>query len=222
MEETNTTKREVCRPFSIKMYQEEIDRFKRLGSEMDGVTSDRTTLTALMDFFENPKKVVVDNPELISKIKELETRNAELEMRIESQNKEFAQLKQQLDSTIADSNESAMAAQRLQLELEASQTEMARLKEESENRAHVEENRPENVFEVEVHPVPFYFLRKMAEYLSKEKKTEITPGYILTDLFLKDLQNPRSNNLPYVVSTSEIEKVLNAYKKEHPEEYEKS
>lgn len=222
MEETNTTKREVCRPFSIKMYQEEIDRFKRLGSEMDGVTSDRTTLTALMDFFENPKKVVVDNPELISKIKELETRNAELEMRIESQNQELAQLKQQLDSTIADSNESAMAAQRLQLELEASQTEMARLKEESENRAHVEENRPENVFEVEVHPVPFYFLRKMAEYLSKEKKTEITPGYILTDLFLKDLQNPRSNNLPYVVSTSEIEKVLNAYKKEHPEEYEKS
>lgn len=222
MEETNTTKREVCRPFSIKMYQEEIDRFKRLGSEMDGVTSDRTTLTALMDFFENPKKVVVDNPELISKIKELETRNAELEMRIESQNQELAQLKQQLDSSIADSNESAMAAQRLQLELEASQTEMARLKEESENRAHVEENRPENVFEVEVHPVPFYFLRKMAEYLSKEKKTEITPGYILTDLFLKDLQNPRSNNLPYVVSTSEIEKVLNAYKKEHPEEYEKS
>ena len=71
VDETNTNKREVCKPFSIKMYQEEIDRFKRLGSEMDGVTSDRTTLTALMDFFENPKKVVVDNPELISKIKEM-------------------------------------------------------------------------------------------------------------------------------------------------------
>lgn len=221
-DETNTNKREVCKPFSIKMYQEEIDRFKRLGSEMDGVTSDRTTLTALMDFFENPKKVVVDNPELISKIKELETRNAELETRIESQNQEIATLKQQLENTLNDGNESAMSAQRLQMELDKAQEQIKTLEEAAEHQTEAKANRPENIFEVEVHPVPFYFLKKMAEHISKEKKTEITPGYVLVDLFLKDLQNPRSNNLPYVVTTSEIEKVLNAYKKEHPEEYQQS
>lgn len=221
-DETNTNKREVCKPFSIKMYQEEIDRFKRLGSEMDGVTSDRTTLTALMDFFENPKKVVVDNPELISKIKELETRNAELETRIESQNQEIATLKQQLENTLNDGNESAMSAQRLQMELDKAQEQIKALEEAAEHQTEAKANHPENVFEVEVHPVPFYFLKKMAEHISKEKKTEITPGYVLVDLFLKDLQNPRSNNLPYVVTTSEIEKVLNAYKKEHPEEYQQS
>ena len=210
-DETNTNKREVCKPFSIKMYQEEIDRFKRLGSEMDGVTSDRTTLTALMDFFENPKKVVVDNPELISKIKELETR-------IESQNQEITTLKQQLENTLNDGNESAMSAQRLQMELDKAQEQIKALEEAAEHQTEAKANRPENVFEVEVHPVPFYFLKKMAEHISKEKKTEITPGYLLTDLFLKDLQNPRANNLPYIVTTAEISKVLEEYRKAHPEE----
>lgn len=210
-DETNTNKREVCKPFSIKMYQEEIDRFKRLGSEMDGVTSDRTTLTALMDFFENPKKVVVDNPELISKIKELETI-------IESQNQEITTLKQQLENTLNDGNESAMSAQRLQMELDKAQEQIKALEEAAKHQTEAKANRPENVFEVEVHPVPFYFLKKMAEHISKEKKTEITPGYILTDLFLKDLQNPRANNLPYIVTTAEISKVLEEYRKAHPEE----
>ena len=210
-DETNTNKREVCKPFSIKMYQEEIDRFKRLGSEMDGVTSDRTTLTALMDFFENPKKVVVDNPELISKIKELETI-------IESQNQEIATLKQQLENTLNDGNESAMSAQRLQMELDKAQEQIKALEEAAEHQTEAKANHPENVFEVEVHPVPFYFLKKMAEHISKEKKTEITPGYVLVDLFLKDLQNPRANNLPYIVTTAEISKVLEEYRKAHPEE----
>lgn len=210
-DETNTNKREVCKPFSIKMYQEEIDRFKRLGSEMDGVTSDRTTLTALMDFFENPKKVVVDNPELISKIKELETR-------IESQNQEITTLKQQLENTLNDGNESAMSAQRLQMELDKAQEQIKALEEAAEHQTEAKANRPENIFEVEVHPVAFYFLKKMSAYLSNQKKTEITPGYILTDLFLKDLQNPRANNLPYIVTTAEISKVLEEYRKAHPEE----
>lgn len=210
-DETNTNKREVCKPFSIKMYQEEIDRFKRLGSEMDGVTSDRTTLTALMDFFENPKKVVVDNPELISKIKELETI-------IESQNQEITTLKQHLENTLNDGNESAMSAQRLQMELDKAQEQIKALEEAAEHQTEAKANHPENVFEVEVHPVPFYFLKKMAEHISKEKKTEITPGYVLVDLFLKDLQNPRANNLPYIVTTAEISKVLEEYRKAHPEE----
>ena len=53
--EENTAKREVCKPFSIKMYQEDIDRFQKLASEMDNVKSNKEAFNALMDFFENPK-----------------------------------------------------------------------------------------------------------------------------------------------------------------------
>lgn len=182
---------------------------------MDNVNSYREAFDALMDFFENPKTVKIDNPELVKRNEELGVRNEEL-------NRENEALKKKIEELTNSGNESAMSAQKIQLDLEAAQEEIARLKTEMENKKEVVENRPENIFEVEVHPVPFYFLKKMSEYLSKEKKTEVTPGYILTDLFLKDLQNPRSNNLPYVVSTSEIEKVLNEYKKAHPEEYQKN
>ena len=203
----NTPKREVCKPFSIKMYQEDIDRFQKLASEMDNVKSNREAFNALMDFFENPKTVKVDNPELIKKnqeladeIDELQEVNAQLKQKIE-------ELNIRIEEITNSGNENAMAAQRLQLELDkANETIAART------------NRPENIFEVEVHPVPFYFLKKMAAYLSNQKKTEITPGYILTDLFLKDLQNPRANNLPYIVTTAEISKVLEEYRKAPPEE----
>lgn len=174
--EENTAKREVCKPFSIKMYQEDIDRFQKLASEMDNVKSNREAFNALMDFFENPKTIKVDNPELIKKNQELQDEIAELQETIASLKAELA--KHQED-----------AAQK--------------------------SNKPENIFEVEVHPVAFHFLLGMAE------KTKKTPGYILTDLFLRDLQNPRANNLPYIVASSEIKAKLEEYKKAHPEEYRK-
>lgn len=187
--EENTAKREVCKAFAIKMYPEEIERFKRIASEMDGVSTDRNALLSLMDYFENPKTIKVDNPELIK-------RNQELA-------EEIVRLKQQLEELTNTGNDNAVAAQRLQLELDkANETIAARA------------NRPENVFEVEVHPVAFHFLKGMAD------KTKKAPGYILTDLFIKDLQNPRANNLPYIVASSEIKAKLEEYKKAHPEEYQ--
>lgn len=194
----------ICQTYSLKLYPEEIERFKRLSSEMDGVTTTRGALCALMDFFENPKTIEVPDPELIRKNEELQN--------------QITMLKEQLETALSDNNASAMSAQSIQLELEKAQEEIASLKEQAQHKS----IRPENVYEVEVHPVPNYFLRKMAKYLSEKKKTEITPGYVLVDLFVKDLQNPRSNNLPYVVSSSEIEKVLNEYKKAHPEEYQEN
>lgn len=202
--EENTAKREVCKAFAIKMYQEEIERFKRIASEMDGVSTDRNALLSLMDYFENPKTVIKDNPELIKKNQELA--------------EEIVRLKQQLEELTNTGNDNAVAAQRLQLELDKANETITALQQEAENKTAKLANRPENIFEVEVHPVPFYFLKKMAAYLSNQKKTEITPGYILTDLFLKDLQNPRANNLPYIVTTAEINKVLEEYRKAHPEE----
>ena len=174
----DTEKREVCQGYTIKMYPEEITRFKRLASEMDNVKTQRDALNALMDFFENPKTVVKDNPELIKK-------NQELQEEIEELQETIASLK----------------------------AELTKHQEEAQQAETQKANRPENVFEVEVHPVAFHFLKGMAE------KTKKTPGYILTDLFIKDLQNPRANNLPYIVASSEIKAKLEEYKKEHPEEY---
>ena len=207
----DTEKREVCQGYTIKMYPEEIARFKRLASEMDNVKTQRDALNALMDFFENPKTVVKDNPELIKKNQELQEEVEELKEANDNLKKHIEDLNVKVEELINSGNESAMSAQKIQLELEA-------LKEESEHQAKANANRPANIFEVEVHPVPFHFLKKMSEYLTAQKKAEVTPGYILVDLFLKDLQNPRSNNLPYIVSTDEIRKVMEEYRKAHPEE----
>lgn len=174
--EENTAKREVCRAFAIKMYSEEIERFKRIASEMDGVSTDRNALLSLMDYFENPKTVIKDNPELLKK------------------NQELADEIDELQETIA-----------------SLKAELAKHQEDAAQKS----NRPENVFEVEVHPVAFHFLKGMAE------KTKKTPGYILTDLFIRDLQNPRANNLPYIVASSEIKAKLEEYKEAHPEEYQR-
>lgn len=205
--EENTAKREVCKAFAIKMYPEEIERFKRIASEMDGVSTDRNALLSLMDYFENPKTVIKDNPDLIKKNQDLQDEIDELMECNKNLVAQVENLKAKNDELTNSGNENAMAAQRIQMELDKANETIA-------SRA----NRPENIFEVEVHPVPFYFLKKMAAYLSNQKKTEITPGYILTDLFLKDLQNPRANNLPYIVTTAEISKVLEEYRKAHPEE----
>lgn len=196
----------ICQTYSIKLYPEEIERFKRISSEMDGVTTTRGALCALMDFFENPKTIEVPDPELIRKNEELQN--------------QITTLKEQLETALSDNNASAMSAQSIQLELEKAQEEIRILKERAQQIETTHGNRPENIFEVEVHPVPWHFLKKMSEYLTDKKKTLVTPGHVLVDLFVKDLQNPRSNHLPYIVSSSEIEKVLNEYKKAHPEEYQ--
>lgn len=124
-----------------------------------------------------------------------------------------------LDKEIASQNEDLIKKnQELTDEIDELQETIANLKAElakHQEDAAQKSNRPENVFEVEVHPVAFHFLKGMAE------KTKKTPGYILTDLFIRDLQNPRANNLPYIVASSEIKAKLEEYKKAHPEEYRK-
>ena len=124
-----------------------------------------------------------------------------------------------LDKEIASQNEDLIKKnQELADEIDELQETIASLKAElakHQEDAAQKSNRPENVFEVEVHPVAFHFLKGMAE------KTKETPGDILTDLFIRDLQNPKSNNLPYIVPSSEIKAKLEEYKKAHPEEYQR-
>lgn len=124
-----------------------------------------------------------------------------------------------LDKEIASQNEDLIKKnQELQDEINELQETIASLKAElakHQEDAAQKSNRPENIFEVKVHPVAFHFLKGMAE------KTKETPGDILTDLFIRDLQNPRANNLPYIVASSEIKAKLEEYKKAHPEEYQR-
>ena len=166
-----------CINLQIKVYPEEKARFLKIKDEMDEIIkTDRDAFLSLMDFYENPKEIKVDNPDLIKK------------------NQELADEIDELQETIA-----------------SLKAELAKHQEDAAQKS----NRPENVFEVKVHPVAFHFLKGMAE------KTKETPGDILTDLFIRDLQNPRANNLPYIVASSEIKAKLEEYKKAHPEEYQR-
>lgn len=206
---------------SLKCKEYVWKKFVSLVDEMDNVNTQGQALERLIDVYEEPPKTKILDKEIASQNEDLIKKNQELSDEIDELQDVNAQLKQKIEElnirieeVTNSGNDNAMAAQRIQMELDKANETIAALQQEAENKT----AKPENIFEVEVHPVPYYFLKKMAAYLSNQKKTEITPGYILTDLFLKDLQNPRANNLPYIVTTAEISKVLEEYRKAHPEE----
>ena len=205
---------------SLKCKESVWERFKDVKDEMDDVNTDGQALERLIDVYEEPPKPKILDKEIAKQNEEYCKKIEELRNQIEQQNQELAKLRQQLENSINEGNGNAQEALRISMELEAAQEQIKALEEAAEHQTEAKTNRPENIFEVEVHPVPYYFLKKMSEFLTQKKKEEVAPGYILVDLFVKSLQNPRSNHLPYVVSTSEIEKVLDEYKKAHPEEYE--
>lgn len=190
------TKRETMQQFNLKLYPQDIERFNEILDSMENVNTKGQALSALMDFWENPKSVIKDNPALIQRIAELE---AEAQRRTD----EMADLRAKLEKAQGEANDNGQASSELQLRIEQLEAENAALREKK--------NLPENVISVEVHPVPWYFLKKMAEAETKRKGEPVAPGTILADLFVRDLQNPRSNNLPYIVSSSEIKEVSQKY-----------
>ena len=171
---------ENIKSFTIKVYPSEEARFRKIVSGMDDIETLRAGLVKLMDNYEYPKTVHVDNPELIKK-------NQDLQDEIDELQETITNLK----------------------------AELARHQEEADSRRQAQENKPSNIFEVNMHPVADHFLTQMAA------DTKLDKGYILADLFIRDLQNPRANNLPYIVPSSEIKAKLEEYKKSHPEEYRK-
>lgn len=170
---------------SLKCKENVWKKFVSLIDEMDNVNTQGQVLERLIDIYEEPPKTKILDKEIASQNADLIKKNQELSDKVNELTEENAHLKKRIEEFEAD----------------------------AENRKQHQANKPENIFEVEVHPVAFHFLRQMAE------KTKQTPGYILTDLFIKDLQNPRANNLPYIVASSEIRAKLEEYKKAHPEEY---
>lgn len=206
----DSPKREVCKPFSIKMYQEDIDRFQKIASEMDNVKSNREAFNALMDFFENPKTVKIDNPELIKKNQDLQDEIDELMECNKNLVAQVENLEAKIEELTNSGNENAMAAQRIQMELDkANETIAARA------------NRPENFIEMYVHPIFFYFLKKMTEIFNKKYKKNLSYGDFLVDLFRRDMLHSRGNNLPDVISESEFFKVVDKYAEQHPDEFTK-
>ena len=85
---------------------------------------------------------------------------------------------------------------------------------EAENKA-LKEGKQHSPYYVggDLHPVAYYYLQKMAEMQSKTDKQERTPFWIMSNNFIMDLQNPRSNHLPMIVSSDDMRKKLAEYKK---------
>ena len=197
----------TCISCNIKMYPEEKERFEKLVSEMDNVTTQRGAFVALMDFFENPKTVKVDNPELIKKNQDLQDEVDELQETIANLKKHITDLYAKIDELTNSGNANAMAAQRVQMELDALKA--------------AAENRPENFIEMYVHPIFFYFLKKMTEMFNRKYKKSLSYGEFLVDLFRRDMLHARGNNLPDVISESEYFKVIEKYVEQHPDEFTK-
>lgn len=172
---------------SLKCKENVWKKFVSLIDEMDNVNTQGQALERLIDVYEEPPKTKI------------------LDKEIASQNEDLIKKNQDLQDEIAELQETNASLK----------AEQAKHQEEAQQAETQKANRPENVFEVSVHPVVFHFLKGMAE------KTKKTPGDILTDLFIRDLQNPKSNNLPYIVPSSEIKAKLEEYKKAHPEEYQR-
>lgn len=186
----------TAKPFTVRIYDDDIERFNHIASEMD-VQTNGGAFRNLMDFYENPpKNIVKDNPVLVQ-------RNAELEAEIEAKANEITELRAKLEQAQKDLNSNGETGTQLQLEID-------RLKEENEALKAGEQHSPYFVGG-ELPPVPMHFLHKMAKLQSAKDKKERTPFWILANNFIQDLQNPLSNHLPMIVSSDELRKAQKEY-----------
>ncbi len=181
-------KRKVTGTFGIKLYPDEIDRFKKIKGEMDEVKTDRDALLALLDFFENPKTVEVfkDSEETLQRVEELETQARTDKETIDT-------LRSQLEESQQLTNSNAEAGSKLQLQLDEKEQRIAQLEEERDRLA--ASQIPANYIGGLVDPITRHFLRKMAKLQSSRDKKTVTEFDILTKLFYDDINYPRSNNL---------------------------
>ena len=139
-----------------------------------------------------------DQREIVSKlnqrIEELEQDNLGYRSEEDNYKHQIGDLQAKLDAAIKQANENAESGLGKQLQLDELR------------------QRTEGAIMLKPNPVTAHFLKEMAE------KTESTPERILEELFLADLQNPRANNLPYTVTSSQIRQVMNELRKEGGDE----
>lgn len=202
---------------SLKCKENVWKKFVSLIDEMDNVNTQGQALERLIDVYEEPPKTRILDKEITSQNEDLIKKNQELADEIDELQDVNAQLKQKIEElnirieeVTNSGNESALAAQRIQLELDKANETIA-------SRA----NRPENFIEMYVHPIFFYFLKKMTEIFNKKYKKNLSYGDFLVDLFRRDMLHSRGNNLPDVISESEFFKVVDKYAEQHPDEFTK-
>lgn len=193
-----TEKRPIAQPFAIKLYPDERDRFKQIKDEMDNVRTDRDAFNALMEYYENPQTIVKDNPELVQRVSDMAND-------IKTKDAEIADLKTKLQEAQDVSNSNASAGNQLQLEIDRLQAENADLKKALDHSPYYVGG--------ELPPVLYFFLHKMAKLQSAKDKQERTLFWILANNFIQDLQDPRSNHLPIIVSSDELRAAQAEYEK---------
>lgn len=190
----------TAKPFSVRIYQEDIDRFNRLAAEMD-VNTTGGAFRNLMDFYENPPKNIVQYKDSQATIDRLH----ELEANAQTQTDTIADLQHQLEEAKSASSTNAEAGTKLQLEID-------RLKAENEALKAGKQHSP-YYLGGELPPVAFRYAQKMAKLQSQRDKKERTAFWILANNFIADLQDPRSNHLPMIVSSDELRQADAEYKK---------
>jgi len=190
----------TAKPFSVRIYPEDIERFNRLAAEMD-VNTTGGAFRNLMDFYENPPKNIVQYKDSQATIDRLH----ELEANAQTQADTIADLQRQLEEAKSASNTNAEAGTQLQLEID-------RLKAENEALKAAEKHSPYYIGG-ELPPVPYHYALKMARLQSQKDKQERTVFWILANNFIQDLQNPLSNHLPIIVSSDELRAAQADYEK---------
>lgn len=194
MSEKNPT----AKPFTVRIYDDDIERFNHIASEMD-VETNGGAFRKLLDFYQNPpSRIVRDNPEQTQRI-------ATLEAEAEARTNTITDLQAKLKTAEELANKNGETGTQLQLRIEQLEAENKALKEGKQHSPYYVGG--------DLHPVAYYYLQKMAEMQSKTDKQERTPFWIMSNNFIMDLQNPRSNHLPMIVSSDDMRKKLAEYKK---------
>lgn len=103
--------------FSLKCEEETVDRFKHLKEEL-GFATDGQLMTALVDRFEQPQKVVDRTKELEAERDSLKAALEEVKLDRDALVRTNEELRQQLDAADARANSNAEAANQKQLEYE--------------------------------------------------------------------------------------------------------
>lgn len=177
--------------------QETADRFLAMKNSTYAGTYEEA-LKLLLDAYERPN---TDNSETIAnlqkRIEELEQDNLGYRSEEDNYKHQIGDLQAKLDAAVKQANENAESGLGKQLQLDELR------------------QRTDGAIIIKPNPVVAHFLNEMAA------NTGSTPERILEELFLADLQNPRSNNLPYTVSPSKIREVMEELRKpEIPKENE--
>lgn len=166
--------------------KETYESFRSSHPELAALT-DSQTVETLIAAYGDSESVSSRMIELESFLAEKESLIKEAAEKIDALAAENEDLRKQLADAEKTANANGEAASALQMKIDGMKPK-------------------ENQVLCDVHPVAMHFLREMA------RKTGKTEGYILVDLFIRDLQNPRSNNLPYIVTSDEIHQVIDELK----------